>query len=344
MRCLVLAAGMSTRLASITGGAPKPLAPINGVPVLKRNLRWLRRYGIAHTFINLHYRADEIKAAIGNGSADGVRVSWSEENPILGTAGAAKKLERELTHPAQLFGGAIATPEGDASPATRIAPPDPKQAPQLPAAPGTPPAPPASTLGAGVSLPPFAYGEAVTSPPPAASEIPAPSLVARTPFLLVYGDNVFDFDLSKFIAQHVVAKQADPAMLGTIALFDPNKHRHTGIAGGRVRTELTGAPLFFGDAGRITQFIEGAAPDAPGYVNAAAYVLEAEALEGIPPPPQATDWARDVFPKLLAAGKHLRGHLIDGYCLGIDTPESYQRAQEIVTASETKPRVVSGYS
>src|ERR1043165_3483448 len=97
MQCLVLAAGMSTRLAALTGGAPKPLTPVAGAPVLHRNLRWLARYGITETFINLHHRAEEVKKSIGDGAAFGVKVKWSEETSILGTAGAAKKLERELT-------------------------------------------------------------------------------------------------------------------------------------------------------------------------------------------------------------------------------------------------------
>ncbi len=55
----------------------------------------------------------------------------------------------------------------------------------------------------------------------------------------------------------------------------------------------------------------------------------ASARKIIPPPPQASDWARDIFPALLAAGETLRAEVIDGYCLGIDTPEAYERAQEL---------------
>lgn len=245
MNCLVLAAGMSTRIAALTGGAPKPLTPVGGVPVLHRNLAWLAQHGISAMHINLHYRADEIKASVGDGSFLGVNVSWSEENPILGTAGAAKKLERELT----------------------------------------------------------------------ASE---PRATASAPFLLVYGDNVFGFDLSRMIAGHAAHKAADPALLGTIAVFDMARNLHTGIAGGRVACDADG---------HITGFVEGQ-PDAPGYVNAACYVLEPEVLQHVPPPPKATDWMRETFPKILAAGGHLRAYFIEGYCLGIDTPESYTKAQD----------------
>src|SRR5436190_245408 len=55
MKCLVLAAGMSTRLAALNGGLPKPLTSVAGVPVLRRNLQWLAKHGITETFVNLHY-------------------------------------------------------------------------------------------------------------------------------------------------------------------------------------------------------------------------------------------------------------------------------------------------
>jgi len=251
MNCLVLAAGKSTRLAALTGGAPKPLTPVAGVPVLHRNLRWLAGAGISEAYVNLHHRGAEIKASVGDGSAFGLRVHWSEEDPILGTAGAAKNLEQQLR-----AGGA-------------------KQ------------------------------------------------------FLVVYGDNIFGFDLRTLIDAHRNAAL-------TMAVFDPARSLNTGIAGGRVLAD---------GSGRITHFTEGGvdcsagfqpAGDVSGrqdacgtYVNAACYVCNIELLDQIPAPPQASDWARDIFPALLALGVPLRAHVIEGFCLGIDTPESYHIAEAL---------------
>ena len=246
MRALVLAAGMSTRLAAVTGGAPKPLTPVAGVPVLHRNLRWLADAAIKDVLVNLHYRADEIKASIGGGEKFGVRVTWSHENPILGTAGAAKKLEAELG--------------------------------------------------------------------------------AEPQFLVVYGDNVFGFDLQKLIDAHAAARKSDSKLAATIACFDFQKNIHTGIAGGRVATDASG---------RVTGFVEGQ-PDASGLVNAACYVVESSVLRMIPPPPTASDWGRDVFPKLLQSGARLKAFTIDGYCLGIDTPEAYKTAQDLFASGRVQ--------
>jgi NDP-sugar pyrophosphorylase family protein len=56
LQAVVLAAGKSTRIASIADGLPKPLLEIGGEAVLMRNLRWLAESGIEQVWINLHYR------------------------------------------------------------------------------------------------------------------------------------------------------------------------------------------------------------------------------------------------------------------------------------------------
>ena len=52
------------------------------------------------------------------------------------------------------------------------------------------------------------------------------------PFLVVYSDNVFDFDLGGLLTAH-----AESAAVATLALFDPDTHAHTDVAGGRVEMD-----------------------------------------------------------------------------------------------------------
>jgi len=92
VRALVLAAGMGSRIRSVAGILPKPLMPIAGRPVLAHNLRWLARSGVGEVFINLHYGADLIRDAIGDGSAFGLAVAYVHEPRLLGTAGALANL------------------------------------------------------------------------------------------------------------------------------------------------------------------------------------------------------------------------------------------------------------
>ncbi len=89
---LVLAAGQSQRLREVLGDRPKPLIDVNGDPVLVRNLRWLAGHGVSRVWINLHYGAAAIQAAIGDGHALGLQIHYSFERELLGTAGAARAL------------------------------------------------------------------------------------------------------------------------------------------------------------------------------------------------------------------------------------------------------------
>ena len=93
MKALVLAAGKSSRIASQSGGLPKPLIPVAGQPVIAHSLRWLAGHGITNCWINLHFRPEVIQEALGDGSRYGMKIRYSLEPTILGTAGAVKNLE-----------------------------------------------------------------------------------------------------------------------------------------------------------------------------------------------------------------------------------------------------------
>ncbi len=71
---LVLAAGKSTRIQTVSGGLPKPLLPVQGQSILERNLKWLADSGIQSLWINLHYRPEEIQQAIGTGTDLGLEI------------------------------------------------------------------------------------------------------------------------------------------------------------------------------------------------------------------------------------------------------------------------------
>jgi mannose-1-phosphate guanylyltransferase/phosphomannomutase len=91
-KALILAAGEGTRLRPLTLDRPKPMAPIAGRPLLEHTVNWLAGYGVREIAINLHYRPEAIVNHFGDGAAYGVRITYSHEEPILGTAGAVRKL------------------------------------------------------------------------------------------------------------------------------------------------------------------------------------------------------------------------------------------------------------
>lgn len=84
---MVLTAGLGTRLAPLSNLKAKPALPVAGVPLAGRVLRWLAQGGVADAVLNLHHRPESITAAIGDGSAYGVRVRYSWEPRVLGSAG-----------------------------------------------------------------------------------------------------------------------------------------------------------------------------------------------------------------------------------------------------------------
>lgn len=89
---LILAAGEGRRLSPITLSIPKVLVPINGVSLIDYHLYWLKRHGVTEVIINLHYLGFKIEEHLGDGSRFGLRISYSREEKLLGTAGGAKRV------------------------------------------------------------------------------------------------------------------------------------------------------------------------------------------------------------------------------------------------------------
>ena len=69
------------------------MLPIAGKPLLEHTIEWLNAHGITEIAINLHHQSQAIVEHFGDGSRFGVQITYSHEDPILGTAGAAKRLE-----------------------------------------------------------------------------------------------------------------------------------------------------------------------------------------------------------------------------------------------------------
>jgi mannose-1-phosphate guanylyltransferase len=92
----VLAAGTGSRLAPLTNRLPKPLVPLGGVAILERNVQALARAGFRELIVNVHHLAEKVMDHFGDGAPWGVRISWSFEPVLLGTAGALKPVRHRL--------------------------------------------------------------------------------------------------------------------------------------------------------------------------------------------------------------------------------------------------------
>lgn len=87
---LILSAGLGTRLQPLTYLRAKAAVPINGEPLVLRAIRTLAASGVRDLVLNLHHKPASIAALAGDGQDLGVRVRYSWEQPVLGSAGGPR--------------------------------------------------------------------------------------------------------------------------------------------------------------------------------------------------------------------------------------------------------------
>jgi len=92
VKALVLAAGEGRRLRPLTYDRPKPMLPVGDRPLLEQIIILLREHGVTEIAINLHYKPWVIVHHLGHGRRWGVRIHYSFEEHLLGSAGAARRL------------------------------------------------------------------------------------------------------------------------------------------------------------------------------------------------------------------------------------------------------------
>lgn len=96
MKCAIIAGGLGTRLRSIVGDIPKPMVPLDGVPLLERLIGLCRMSGMEDVHLMLGYRPEVIRDHFQDGSGFGVRLTyWIEAQP-MGTAGCMRQIAPAL--------------------------------------------------------------------------------------------------------------------------------------------------------------------------------------------------------------------------------------------------------
>ncbi len=93
---MILAAGVGTRLRPLTYETPKPMVPIANRPVLEHVLRRLAEHGVKEACLNVWSFPEQVRKFCGDGGRWGIKLSYSFEKTLLGTAGAVKKVQRFL--------------------------------------------------------------------------------------------------------------------------------------------------------------------------------------------------------------------------------------------------------
>ena len=92
MKVVIMAGGRGTRISELFPDIPNPLIPIDGIPVLEREVCSLASQGFRDIILTVSYLHEKIEEHFGDGSKWGVKIEYFVENTPLGNAGALFKL------------------------------------------------------------------------------------------------------------------------------------------------------------------------------------------------------------------------------------------------------------
>ena len=89
MKAVLLAAGEGQRLEPLTSTRPKHLIKVAGKPILQFCLDAIKAAGITDVVVVTRYMRGKIEAYLGDGSSQGLKISYVEQKELLGTGNAA---------------------------------------------------------------------------------------------------------------------------------------------------------------------------------------------------------------------------------------------------------------
>lgn len=85
---VIMAGGLGSRLQELTRDVPKPMLKVGSRPLLETIIRSYADQGFHRFYVAVNYKAEQIEAYFGDGSAFGVDVRYIREHQRMGTAGA----------------------------------------------------------------------------------------------------------------------------------------------------------------------------------------------------------------------------------------------------------------
>ncbi|TMF36772.1 MAG: nucleotidyl transferase [Chloroflexi bacterium] len=105
MKAVVMAGGEGSRLRPLTSNMPKPLVPVAGRPIMEHILLHLRRHQLRDVVATVQYLGASIRNYFGDGSDQGVALTYSVEDSPLGTAGSVMLARQQLNEPFVVISG-----------------------------------------------------------------------------------------------------------------------------------------------------------------------------------------------------------------------------------------------
>ncbi|HWO73145.1 MAG TPA: NDP-sugar synthase [Dehalococcoidia bacterium] len=106
---VILVGGGGTRLRPLTYAVPKPLIPVLNRPLISHLVDHLRRHGVNRIVLAASANDKRIEAALGDGSALGISLSYCYETEPLGSGLAVKQAARDFDGPFFVCNGDVIT-------------------------------------------------------------------------------------------------------------------------------------------------------------------------------------------------------------------------------------------
>lgn len=104
-----MAAGVGSRLEPLTCNIPKPMVPVVNRPAMEHIINLLVQNGITQVAANLWYLPEKIRSYFDDGNKYGVKIHYSLEKDLMGTAGGVKKMEAFLDETFVIISGDVLT-------------------------------------------------------------------------------------------------------------------------------------------------------------------------------------------------------------------------------------------
>ena len=96
MKAIILAGGRGKRLRPITDYVPKPLIPLNNIPILEWQIKYLKKFGVKEVIICTGYKTEMIENYLQMKNDIGIKIILAKEKTPLGTGGAIKQAASQI--------------------------------------------------------------------------------------------------------------------------------------------------------------------------------------------------------------------------------------------------------
>lgn len=96
MTGVILAGGKGDRLKPLTDDKPKVMLEIGGRPVIDYNVNLLKEAGISDVIITLYHKSGAVTGYFKDGAGRGIKIAYSLQDALKGTAGDLKSVKREF--------------------------------------------------------------------------------------------------------------------------------------------------------------------------------------------------------------------------------------------------------